>query len=182
VFISADEARMDDLERAGLVAPADRVTLLGNQLVVVVPKEGGRAVDEPRDLLGMKRIALADPRAVPAGIYARRGLEGLGLWEALEGRVVPALDVRAALAAVEVEAADAGIVYRTDAAISKKVKVAHEVPVGMGPKVVYPAAVLAGAKPEARRFLGFLKGPEARAIFERHGFRFLASPPASPPK
>jgi molybdate transport system substrate-binding protein len=133
-------------------------------------------VEDPKALLGVKRLALADPAGVPAGIYARKWLEGLGLWEALGPKVVPTLDVRAALSAVETEAVDAGIVYRTDAAISKKVRVAHEVPVATGPQVVYPAAVLKDGKPAARGYLAFLRGPEARAIFERQGFRFLPAP------
>ena len=94
-------------------------------------------------------MALADPQAVPAGVYARSWLASIGLWKELEPKVVPALNVRAALAAVESENADAGIVYRTDAAISKRVKVAFEVPREQGPKVVYPLAKLAASKKAA---------------------------------
>jgi molybdate transport system substrate-binding protein len=87
---------------------------------------------------------------------------------------VPTLDVRAALAAVESGNADAGIVYRTDAAISKRVRVALEVPVAEAPRIVYPAALLATARsPAARAFFEHLRSPEARAVFERLGFELL---------
>jgi molybdate transport system substrate-binding protein len=108
---------------------------------------------------------------VPAGIYARRWLEGHGLWERLRGRVVPTLDVRAALAAVESGAADAGIVYRSDLAMARGVRLALEIPADETARIVYPAAVLASSKnPEARPFLEHLRSPDARAVFTRFGF------------
>lgn len=115
VFLSADEARMDELQRAGLVRPADRRDLLGNQLVVVVPSDSPVQIRGAADLAGLRRIALADPESVPAGIYTRRWLESRGEWAQLVPRVVSALDVRAALAAVAAGRVDAGVVYRTDA-------------------------------------------------------------------
>ena len=174
VFVSANLARMDELERAGLVRPADRVSLLSNRLAVVVANTSDLVVTRPRDLERARRLALGDPEAVPAGIYARRWLEGRGLWERLRERVVPTLDVRAALAAVESGAAEAGIVYRSDVAISRRVRVAFEVPADEGPRIVYPAAVLASSKvPAARAFLEHLRSPDARAIFTRLGFEPL---------
>ena len=128
VFFSADKAQMDGLEAAGLVRAQDRVDVLSNVLVVVVPAASTARLSGPGDLPAVSRLALADPQAVPAGVYARTWLESIGLWDKLEDKVVPTLNVRAALAAVESENADAGIVYRTDAAISKRVKVAFEVP------------------------------------------------------
>ena len=122
----------------------------------------------------MRRLALGDPEAVPAGIYARQWLEKRGLWERLRDRVVPTLDVRAAFAAVESGNADAGIVYRTDAAISKRVRVALEVPEAEAPRIVYAAALLATARgPAARVFFEHLRSPVARGVFERVGFEFL---------
>jgi molybdate transport system substrate-binding protein len=172
VFVSADRARMDQLEAAGLVRPADRVDLVSNRLVVVLPAGSPLAVRSAADLLGVRRLALADPVAVPAGAYARQWLEQAGLWAALRERVVPALDVRTALAAVESAAVDAGVVYRTDAAVSRRVRVAFEV--ADGPAIVYPAAVLASsARPLARAFLEELRSPAARAVFERRGFLAL---------
>jgi molybdate transport system substrate-binding protein len=174
VFVSANLDRMDELENAGLVRPADRVVLLSNRLVVVVAPASDLVVTAPEDLVSARRLALGDPAAVPAGIYARRWLERRGVWECLRERVVPTLDVRAALAAVESGAAEAGIVYRSDVAIARRVRVAFEVPADEGPHIVYPAAVLASSKaPDARHFLEHLGSADARAVFIRLGFEPL---------
>jgi molybdate transport system substrate-binding protein len=174
VFVSAAADRMDEVERAGLVRAADRVDLLSNRLVVVVPAAATTGPATAEDLVGVRRLALGDPQAVPAGIYARLWLEKRGLWERVRDRIVPTLDVRAALAAVESGNADAGIVYRTDAAISKRVRVALEVPAGETPRIVYPAALLAGARGSAARdFYEHLQTRAAREVFERLGFEFL---------
>lgn len=174
LFVSANLDRMDELERAGLVHPEDRVLLLSNRLAVVVAAGSTLSVSSPVDLEGARRLALGDPEAVPAGIYARRWLEAHGLWAGLHERVIPTLDVRAALAAVESGSADAAIVYRTDAALSRRVRIAFEIPPGETPGIVYPAAVLASsASVEARRFLDQLQSLEARAVFTRLGFEPL---------
>jgi molybdate transport system substrate-binding protein len=174
VFVSASAERMDEVQGAGFVRPADRVDLLSNRLVVVVPAAAATALASASDLLTVRRLALGDPEAVPAGIYARQWLEKSRLWERVRERVVPALDVRAALAAVESGNADAGIVYRTDAAISKRVRVALQVPEGEAPRIVYPAALLATANgPAPRAFFEHLRSAEARAVFERLGFEVL---------
>ena len=171
VFLSANLDRMNELERAGLVRPEDRVSLLSNRLAVVVAKASSLVVQAPGDLERARRLALGDPDAVPAGIDARLWLEGQGLWERLRDRVIPTLDVRAALAAVESGGAEAGIVYRTDASLSSKVRVALEVSAEEGPRIVYPAARLAASRaPEARDFLDHLASPRARAVFARLGF------------
>jgi molybdate transport system substrate-binding protein len=175
VFVSASDERMDEVERAGLVRGGDRFDLLSNRLVVVVPSAAATGMARAEDLVAVRRLALGDPEAVPAGVYARQWLEKRGLWERVRGRVVPTLDVRAALAAVESGNADAGIVYRTDAAISKRVRVALEVPAAEAPRIVYPAALLATARgPAARAFHEHLRSPEAREVFERLGFEFLS--------
>jgi molybdate transport system substrate-binding protein len=174
VFVSASAERMDEVQGAGFVRPADRVDLLSNRLVVVVPAAAATAVTSAEDLLTVRRLALGDPEAVPAGIYARQWLEKRDVWERVRGRVVPTLDVRAALAAVESGNADAGIVYRTDAAISKRVRVVLKVPEEEAPRIVYPAALLATARgPAARAFYEHLRSPAAREVFERLGFEFL---------
>lgn len=175
VFVSASVARMDEVERAGLVRAEDRVDLLSNRLVVVVPSGSALALREPGDLVRARRLALGDPEAVPAGIYAREWLERRGLWARLRERVVPTLDVRAVLFAVESRAVDAGIVYRTDVALSKRVRVVFEVPVGEAPRVVYVAGLLASSRSKAARgFFEDLRSPGARAVFERLGFDVLA--------
>jgi molybdate transport system substrate-binding protein len=121
--------------------------------------------------LGDGRLALADPGAVPAGKYAKAALESLGQWQAVEVRVVPAENVRAALALVERGEAALGIVYTTDALASDGVEVLETFPESSHPPIRYPAAVLAGSRhPEAAAFLTFLRSDTARQIFTRHGF------------
>ena len=174
VFFSADLKRMDGLEQAGLVRASDRVNVLSNVLVVVVSASSATAVRAPRDLLRLERIAVADPEVVPAGFYARTYFESIGLWAALRPKVVPSLDVRAALAAVASGSVPAGVVYRTDARGADGVRVAFEVPPGEAPAIVYPLAPLAASsKLATREFVRFLLLPTTRAIYEKHGFLVL---------
>lgn len=177
LYFSANLRQMKELEKRGLVDTSSVKNLLSNQLVIVVPDDSHVTVRKPSDLLSknFRRLALADPAAVPAGVYARQYLEKLGLWQGLKERVVPTLDVRGALAAVSSGEVDAGMVYRTDAAISRKVKIAYAVPLEAGPRIVYPAAVVRQGKDPAgaARFLRFLEGPEAEKVFRRYGFLTL---------
>ncbi|HEX6464619.1 MAG TPA: molybdate ABC transporter substrate-binding protein, partial [Vicinamibacterales bacterium] len=119
-----------------------------------------------------KRIAIGDPAAVPAGVYAKQYLEAQGLWNVIQPRIVPTGSVRAALAAVESGAADAGIVYRTDARLALHATVAWVVAASDGPRVVYPGAIMATSslQNEGQRFLDFLRSDTASRIFERFGF------------
>ncbi|HEX5757749.1 MAG TPA: molybdate ABC transporter substrate-binding protein [Thermoanaerobaculia bacterium] len=182
LFLSADEAKMGALARAGLILPGTRRSVLSNTLVVVVPAAGALAIASPRDLAAprVRAIALAEPRTVPAGIYAKRYLETAGLWDAVAARVVPTENVRAALAAVAAGNADAGIVYKTDAVNSRAVRVAYEVPADAGPRISYPFAVVRGTRQTraARSFLAFLDSPAGRAVFARRGFLLLPPAPA----
>ena len=177
IFISADVLQMDRAVAAGRIDSARRVDLLSNQLVIVVPSDRAGTVAEPRDLLNLsiERIALGDPEAVPAGVYARRYLRSQGLWESVADRIVPASSVRAALRAVEAGTVDAGIVYRTDVRTSAGALIAFAVPLEDGPSIVYPAAVVRDApNPEgAARFLGYLQGDDARLQLEQAGFMSL---------
>lgn len=174
LFLSADETKMDDLEKAGLLLAGTRRSVLSNTLVVVVPTDSKLQITSVHDLASAKvrALAVAEPKTVPAGIYARQYLTRLGLWQALVPKVVPTDNVRAALDAVESGNVDAGIVYKTDARISKQVKVAFEVPRAEGPRISYPFAVVSATKhPQAaRRLLAFLESPAAFRIFEKHGF------------
>lgn len=177
VFFSADEAKMDDLARAGLIVPANRRSLLANRLVLVVAAERKATIAHPDDLMDPKvtRLALAEPATVPAGIYAKEYLQRAGLWEKVAPKIVPMENVRACLAVVESGNVDAGIVYRTDARSSKRVRIVYEVPVAAGPNISYPLAVLKDSKQveAATRFVAYLASPAARAIFEKHGFIVL---------
>ena len=162
VFLSADERSMNRVQTTA------RVSVLSNQLVIVIPRDA-----KARPLTSMRAIALAEPSSVPAGIYAREWLQKRGLWNAVRAKVIPTDNVRAALAAVAAGNADAAIVYRTDARISKKVRVMETIT--DGPRISYPFAVLKDSdQPQAaRRFLAFLQSNAARAIFVRHGFDVL---------
>jgi molybdate transport system substrate-binding protein len=177
VFISADLAKMEGLEKKGLVNVATKENQLSNALVVVVPSDSKLEIAGGKTLAdsGVAKIAFADPKAVPAGIYGKEWLTKLGLWDKVESKVIATENVRAALAAVESGNVDAGIVYKTDAAISKKVKVAFEVPASEGPVITYPMAALkSSAHAEAaKQYLDFLDTPEAKAVFEKFGFVVL---------
>jgi molybdate transport system substrate-binding protein len=177
VFFSADEAKMDELQARGLILPETRKSRLSNRLVIVTAADGAPAIRSPADLAGpaVKRLALADPKAVPAGIYAKEYLEKLKLWPTVEPKVVPTENVRAALAAVESGNAEAGIVYKTDAAISRKVIIAYEVPMGEGPAISYPVAVIKNSPQlqAAAQFLKYLESDAAAKVFEANGFVVL---------
>lgn len=177
VFISADLAKMEGLEKKGLVNVATKENQLSNTLVVVVPSDSKLQIEGGKTLAdaGVAKIAFADPKAVPAGIYGKEWLTKLNLWDKVEPKVIATENVRAALAAVESSNVDAGIVYKTDAAISKKVKVAFEVPAGEGPVITYPVAALKSSShaDAAKAYLDFLDSPEAKAVFEKFGFVVL---------
>jgi len=177
IFFSADEAKMDGLEKKGLIVKGSRKSWLSNSLVIVVAADGGTGITGPKDLTTdkVKRLALAEPKTVPAGIYAKEFLLEQNLWSAVEAKVIPTENVRAALAAVEAGNVEAGIVYKTDAAISKKVKVVYEVPVANGPRISYPLAQVTDApQPEAaKRFIAYMTGKEAGEVFARSGFLLL---------
>jgi molybdate transport system substrate-binding protein len=158
------------------------VDVLSNKLVAIVSQESDVRIYAARDLLGVRRLALANPEAVPAGVYARRYLESIGIWAELQPKVVFTLDVRACLAAVEAGHADAGMVYRTDAVISKRVRVVFEVPRDKGPAIVYPLAPVAGSKhaDAAAALVRHLSGPSAIEAYKRYGFIVLAPAAGGP--
>ena len=174
IFISADEMQMDRLERAGRLESGTRADLLTNTLVIVARKDSTLEIKGVPDLASstVSRIALADPQSVPAGIYARQLLANAGVWERVQGKIVPTENVRAALAVVEAGNAEIGIVYTTDAAASGGTRVLLHVPADLSPKITYPVAVMANSahSAAARRFLAFLKSSEAAEIFQLAGF------------
>ena len=177
LFLSADEEKMDGLEKKKLLLPGTRKSVLSNTLVVVVPDDSSLRITGPRDLAApsIRALALAEPQSVPAGIYAKEYLRKAGVWSQVIDRVVPTENVRAALAAVAAGNVDAGIVYKTDTRIAQRVRVAYEVPRAEGPAISYPFAVVAGSRrPEAaRKLLAHLASPKAAADFRKHGFLIL---------
>jgi molybdate transport system substrate-binding protein len=172
VFLSADVRTADSI-REFLEPP---LPLLANTLVVV----SDRPMTSLRDLLSMNRIAIGDPSAVPAGVYARAALQHAGLWPAVEAKLVPCENVRAALAAVESGGADAAIVYATDARLAKRTRVALRID---SVTAVYPIAVVRGAKhaEAGRRFVEYCRSEEGMGVFAKYGFAGARRRPAGWP-
>ncbi|HEX8253149.1 MAG TPA: molybdate ABC transporter substrate-binding protein [Thermoanaerobaculia bacterium] len=169
LFLSADEEKMNALAQRGLIVPRSRVSVLSNSLVIVVPKSGGKKITSSRQLASLQSLALAEPNSVPAGIYARKYLQKIGVWNEVKTKVIPTDNVRSALAAVESGNVDAAIVYKTDALISKEVRVAYEVPRADAPEISYPFALVTNDA-AARRFLAHLRSPAALRVFATYGF------------
>ena len=178
LFASADQPWMDWAQSRTLIVPETRRTLLGNRLVLVTPANSTATVSiaPGMDLLSLLgpngRLAIGDPSNVPAGLYARQALTKLGLWPTLEPRLARAESVRSALLLVERGEAPLGIVYATDAAIARGVKIAATFPADLlDPPIAYPFAVTrAGDTPAARRLMAFLATPPALEAFARRGF------------
>ncbi|MEO7157787.1 MAG: molybdate ABC transporter substrate-binding protein [Vicinamibacterales bacterium] len=173
LFISADNRQMDVVEKAGRIVTGSRTRLLTNELALVVPADAKTFTIE-RLLRGeVTRLALGEPGAVPSGVYARAWLEHEGAWRRLESKVIPFPTVTAVLTAVESGRVDAGVVYRTDAMRSTSVRAIGHISSTQHRylDISYPAAVIAGpSEAEAMRFLQFLMGTSARAVFDRRGF------------
>ena len=174
IFFSADLPQMDALEKKNLLEPGTRKNLLSNQLVIIVPADSKLAISSPKDLLKsqVKKIALAEPSSVPVGVYSKQYLSDEGLWNQVDKKVVPVQDVRATLASVESGNVEAGFVYKTDAAVSKKVKIAYEVPIEKGPKITYPVAIVKESKRKAaaREFVNYLRSAAGKDAFKKYGF------------
>ena len=173
VFFSADEEKMDGLQKQKLILDETRKSLLSNSLVIVLPYDSNTTLEDPQQLAKLNwKIALAETKTVPAGIYAKKYLQNVGLWSRVIDRIIPTENVRAALSAVESGNVDAGIVYKTDASISKRVKIAYEIPLKDTPKISYPVAVVRDSKniDAAKKFVEFLGSEESRAIFRKYGF------------
>jgi len=179
IFISADLDWMDYVAAHKLIKPETRFNLLGNKLVLIAPADSrinlAIAPNFPlAQALGNDRLAMADPAAVPAGKYGRAALEALGVWSSVSSKIAPAQDVRATLLLVSRGEAPLGIVYQTDAAADKSVKIVGAFPETTHPPIIYPIAVTtASTHPAAAAYIGFLKSPAAKPAFEIQGFVVL---------
>ena len=178
LFISANSSWMDYLEERKLIRPWSRSNLLSNRLVLIAPSVDRtlRLVIEPglslTAALGDGRLAMADPAAVPAGMYAKAALQDLGIWRAVVDRIIPAENVRAALLLVARSEAPLGIVYATDAAIDPNVRVIATFPRETHPPIIYPVA-LTSANPDGAVLLAYLRSAQAGTQFQKAGFRVL---------
>jgi molybdate transport system substrate-binding protein len=179
IFISADPDWMNDVQKNNMIQPATRFDFLGNLLVLVEPVDSPTKVDIGPNfplakLLGDNHLAMADPDAVPAGKYGKAALQKLGVWDSVESKVARAEDVRAALAFVSRKESPFGIVYQTDAAADKGVKIAGFFPADSYPPIIYPIALTASTKnPDAAKFLAFLHSNVAKPFFTKQGFSIL---------
>ena len=178
IFASADQAWMDALVRKGMIVEQTRRNILGNDLVLIVPADHPTTVSiQPGfDLIGLLgasgRLAVGDPTHVPVGLYAKQALTSLGVWTTIASRIAAAGDVRSGMLLVERGEAPVGIVYGTDAAISQKVRVAGIFPADSHDPITYPFAIVNGGDTaEARAFLRFLSGDQARKIWIIRGFK-----------
>jgi molybdate transport system substrate-binding protein len=186
IYASANIKWMDYLAHDKLIAPGTRINLLGNALVLIAPKDSKldrvtikKGFDIAK-LAGSGRIAVADTKAVPAGLYAKAALTALGAWAAAEPKLAQAENVRATLAYVARGETPLGIVYATDAHVEPKVKIIGTFPAGSHPAITYPVGRIAASKNEhVEDYLHFLQAPAAKAIFEKYGFSFLVPPKAS---
>ncbi|WP_242125995.1 molybdate ABC transporter substrate-binding protein [Sphingobium sp. Sx8-8] len=176
LFVSADEDWMDDIEKAGLVAPGTRADVAGNRLVLIAPARMPLRLRVARAMpiaraLGPSRLAMANPDSVPAGKYGKAALTALGVWPSVADRLALGDNVRSAMALVERGEARLGIVYATDARASKDVMVAGLFPPGSHAPIRYPLARLAGSRnPDAEAFRRFLLSGAGQAILARYGF------------
>jgi molybdate transport system substrate-binding protein len=179
IFISADLDWMDYVAEHKLIKPATRFNLLGNKLVLIGSADSKIALSIAPNFplaqtLGDNRLAMADPAAVPAGKYGKAALEALGVWSSVSAKIAPAQDVRAALLFVSRGEALLGIVYQTDAAADKGVKIVGAFPESTHPPIIYPLAITAtSTNPEAAAYVQYLKSPAAKPAFEKQGFVLL---------
>jgi molybdate transport system substrate-binding protein len=174
LFISAAPKQMDALDQKNLIQKPTRKNLLENQLVLIVPKKSSMDVTAYDDLTKdrVKKFSIGEPETVPAGQYAQQVLKKIDLWDKVKDKAVLAKDVRSVLTYVETGNVEAGIVYQTDAAVSDKVQIVSAAPAGSHQPIIFPIAVLTGAKQPkaAEEFLTYLCSAEAKIIFEKHGF------------
>ena len=175
VFISAGEKQVNELEKENLLLENTRINLLKNEVVLIVPSNSSLFLIDYEDLVDgkIKTIGIGDPKSVPAGQYGMEVFDYLELSEKLNDKFVYGKNVRAVLSWVETENVDAGIVYKTDAVISTKVKIVEEAPAGSHRTIIYPAAIIkdSGLVEESQKFLDFLRGDKARKIFLKFGFK-----------
>lgn len=176
IFISAAKKQMDALMDEGLIIESTRKNFLENKIVLITLKES-TVITDFKDLTNDKvqKIALGEPKSVPVGQYSEEVLSNLDLLEIIKSKVVYGKDVKEVLTWVETGNADAGIVYETDAKISKKVKIVSTAPEGSTTKVYYPAAVIKETKKEveAKKFINYLYSIKSKPIFEKYGFIFI---------
>ncbi|MED1203749.1 molybdate ABC transporter substrate-binding protein [Heyndrickxia acidicola] len=172
IFFSAAQDKFDLLVKQGLIKKGEGKAIVGNDLVLVVPK-GSTNIHSFNDLAKAGKIALGTPESVPAGQYGKEVLTHDHVWKQLQGKIVYGKDVRQVLTYVETGNVDAGIVYKTDALTSKKVEIAATAPDSSHDPIIYPAGVIKNSShlKQAKEFYQYLQSGEAMKILEKYGFK-----------
>ncbi|GGY62665.1 molybdate ABC transporter substrate-binding protein [Cellvibrio zantedeschiae] len=174
IFISADNDWADYLGKRGLLVSESRKKLLSNDLVLIAPLASdvkitlGAGFNFNAAFTG--RLCTGDTASVPVGKYAKQSLTHYGWWDKSSARIVGTEDVRTALAFVERAECSLGIVYKTDAQLSKKVKVVATFPAASHAPIEYPGALTKNAGADSKAFWEFLQSDDAKAVFARYGF------------
>ena len=174
VFVSAAQKQMDALEKKGLLADGTRKNLLENKVVLIVPKNSKIDLAKFEDVLKdeVKKIGLGEPKGVPVGQYSEEIFKKLGIIDKVTEKAVYGSNVRQVLSWVDAGEVDAGVVYATDAAVSKENKVICTAPEGSHKPVIYPMAIIKSTKQldAAKAFATYLAGADAKKVFEKYGF------------
>jgi len=173
LFFSAAEDKFDELIKEGLIDKKQGTDLLANELVLIVPNKNEKNIHSFEDLKIADKIALGTPETVPAGQYGVETLKNMKLWRDVESKVVYANDVRQVLTYTETENVDAGLVYKTDALVSKKVDVISTAKDDTHTPIIYPVGVIKDSKhsKEAQDFYNYLQSDEAMKVFKKYGFK-----------
>ncbi|MBY0156799.1 molybdate ABC transporter substrate-binding protein [Cytobacillus oceanisediminis] len=175
LFFSAAEDKFDKLVQDGLIEEKNGIDLVGNELVLVVPKDSAFGIKSFNDLAEADKVSIGTPESVPAGKYAKESLEDTGIWKNIEEKVVYAKDVRQVLTYVETNNVDAGIVYKTDALVSEKVNIVDTADENTHDAIIYPLGVVKDTShpKEANLFYDYLQNEKSMSIFEEYGFKGL---------
>lgn len=172
VFFSAAMKQMTALTDKDLVTKDSVIQLLENKIVLIVPTNSTKGISTFQDIVKADKIALGDPASVPAGQYTKEAYTKLNLWDQISKKISQGTNVTEVLNWVAAGSADAGVVYATDAASNKNVKIVAEAPAGSVSKVIYPVGIVKASKNQdaAKNFEEFLKSDDALKIFASYGF------------
>jgi molybdate transport system substrate-binding protein len=175
LFFSAAEDKFDKLVEEDLIEEKNGIDLVGNDLVLVVPKDSDKELESLKDLTKATKISIGTPESVPAGQYAKQTLENLNLWKEVEDRLIYAKDVRQVLTYVETGNVDAGLVYKTDAMSSSKVDIIATAKEDLHDPIIYPVGMINDLdhSKEAKLFYDYLQTEASIKIFEKYGFKNL---------
>ncbi|WP_419908537.1 molybdate ABC transporter substrate-binding protein [Hoeflea sp.] len=177
IFIAANPEWMDYLEARKLIDGDSRMNIAGNRLVVVAQGEDASVADDPEQMLRSGRFAMGDPAHVPAGVYTREALTGLGLWEDLRPNAAFGENVRVAMALAARGDVAFAVVYGSDSLLNDDVTITYTFPAESHAPIVYPAALTGSAGDDARAFFSYLGEQAADGALTPFGFTKPATEP-----